>query len=203
MNKGLIFGLGLAIGGVIGAVGGYFSAIKKAQAEASEQIDGIREYYESRTVKEPMETMENDIRGEEKNERFKDSDSISEGLKTMNVPEKQNYSAYSSPIKEVKPDIVKEPQVISYETFIDGEYDKIVYDYFAGDEIFVNQDNGKICPEGIDQIGKIDIVAEAEVSEEKGTVYIRNDIRGIDLEINVDEGNYSDSYYNAGEDIYE
>jgi hypothetical protein len=191
---------GVAVGLVVGFAVGYRFNKEKIKAEAFKQseaeVEKIRELYQQKTVaaapKPPVEEIIEE-RGYEKPEVGYDR------------PLKPPVPGVVEPIVVVPPRVVEEvlpsegswdyeleiarrvfnqPYVIHQDELHEkqDEYSRVIYTYYAGDDVLVDEENGHPLPHA-DIIVGLNNLKFGHGSDDENVVFVRNDKLEQDMEI--------------------
>ncbi len=179
MNNSFKFGVCFLLGAGTGFAAGWLYFKKKYEQKADEEIEEMRNYFKSKEVRKPTETIINEtvvkeepiIRGWTKPSEEQDE-----------IPE---YGNMFNNIESHRP-----PYVISPEEFYEEEnYEKITLTYFGLDHILADDENCMV--EDIESAVGTDW--ENRIGEYvQSAVYVRNDKRQCDYEILYVEARYLD-----------
>ena len=178
LNKLLIFAAGAGIGSVV-----TLRLVKSKYEEiAKSEIDSIREMYKERMNGEPDEKD-----GTSNTEK---TDNMTEYKSLLN---REGYTSYSAKTKEdekEEEEDVDKPYVISPEDFDSLGYEIISLTYYA-DKILADE-RGNIIEDMESMIGEDSLTHFGEYEED--SVFVRDDVKGVDYEILLDTDKYGDVY---------
>lgn len=194
MYNGLKYALIFSVGAVVGGLATWKIAKAKYEQIAQEEIESVKKVYSA-----PRITVE-EVAHEEPD------DSIKEFMDTMN--RKPDLASYVEKVREegyVKyNDVshvdsihvtnkevtdVRKPYVIPPEEFGEEDgYGKLSFTYYA-DEVLTNEAN-EIVDDVDDIVGSDSLTHFGEYEED--SVFVRNDALKVDIEILLDERNYTD-----------
>ena len=178
-------------GATVGAGIGYIIIHEKERKRADEEIRDVREYYHNRTEKkhEELARKAEDIKAEGKMIR-----EAQKKLERMNTPyttfsdEGMSAEEFRATLQSPKDD----PQVydISAEDFINGAitYDKVSLRLFEGDGVVVDENDEPVIADdliGVDNLNRL-------IDGEEDGLYLRDEDKEVDYEIDKVEGSYSE-----------
>ncbi len=182
MNNKLAFVLGLAIGGVVGAVASWHIAKDKYKKIADEEIASVKEAFsQARTEKTEEPTEEK-----------------TEVKIPVELPEEyiQLTKKYTNG-EELTMSKDQRPYIIDPEEFGDHEnYETETLVYYA--DGVLAKFSGEVVEDVGNTIGSDSLNHFGENENDPDTVYVRNDILQYDYEIMKDIGKFSDTLHAEG-----
>ena len=189
LSKIFIFVTGAAVGSAVT----YKILEKKFKVMLREEVDAVKEYYKGKS--EPVENeVDEDQDDDSKYIEVEDEDMLKDDKETYSrIAHDEGYVNYAGvPVsrdKEVVGMDVRRPYVIPPETFGDiDDYDRITLFYFADG---VLTDDVDIPIEDVDGlVGRESLTHFGEYEDD--SVFVRNDVRHTDIEILLDQRNFSD-----------
>lgn len=93
-------------------------------------------------------------------------------------------------VLEPQPDILPGPYVISEEDYAsDWRFEKITITYYSGDQTLADEDETII--DDVDRVVSDEAIKQL-VDEDLGAIYVRNEKLGIDYEVTLNYGDYSE-----------
>ncbi|MBP5594218.1 MAG: hypothetical protein J6Y02_02460 [Pseudobutyrivibrio sp.] len=199
MNKGLIFGLGTALGGGLGTLGTMIVLKRKLNREKEQEIEELRAYYKKKmreldaksAEKKPV-SKKNEENVEEKEEKSKENLTQKVGLAERNTAdlgrqkvhnEHVDYTKYSKIAEnytgEEAKNLFQYPHEITEDEFDnEGGYKKVILTYYECDDIIadVNDQQSEYTVEDFGYENMNDFGFE-------GIKYLRNDKKEEDYKI--------------------
>ena len=182
------------VSAAVGAVGGYFLARRKLEAEYAEiartEIEEARVFYK----KDEDSTPEGALAKRRPGSNLSDMDRQVAEEGREDGPATGVLNRVLTGLKYGAPTVggPKQPYVIAQDIFMNGEvgYPNITLTYFAGDEILVDEADEPI--EDVEMtVGSINLTYFGRDSGDERVVYVRNDRLQIDYEVCLDDGKYS------------
>lgn len=213
MTKLLYFGLGLLIGGGIGATTAHFLTKKKVIEEAESEIEDMRQYY----LEKAETLLKNNQKEESSLEEKRASNSKSKFSSEENKPSLEDIAREKGYMK----DIIRERGYVDYakaasnespeEETGEGEnlahpdpdiweitdeqyvteclnYEKREFRYYIEDNTLCNEEDEVLEP----KYTVTDIAIKNLLKDDVELVYVRNDMLKIDYEIQKMFGSYSE-----------
>lgn len=198
MNKALYFLLGAVVGGA-----GSYIYFKNRADKLEKAYNESREYLELKAGQKDEEEkapVEIPIQVEEVKEvkettttglLFDDPDAEDEGVsydKAFKHDEAQVPKINVAPQPVKKGGRKKTFQIISVNEFLTNpQPDQKNLTYFSDGDTFMDTDTGEMLPEGIDWVGRECLNHFGDDPDEPGVVYVRNNRRGCDYEVVLNE----------------
>ena len=191
MNKGAIGALAFVGGAIAGAGAAYVLLVKPEKERHEEEIKDIVEYYHGNTEKrlDDIKKRQEDLKAE--GEMIRDAQ---DKLKKLATPydtfsdEGMTAEEFRASLESPKED----PQVydISADDFINGNitYEKVSLRLFEADGVVVDENDEPVIADDLIGIANLNRLVDGE---EEG-LYLRDDDKLIDYEIDRVEGAYSD-----------
>lgn len=208
---------GLAVGGGLGYLITRHFLKTKYEAYAEQEIAAMREHYQLKLVTETAEAKKPKPAPTEEELNAAYSDSIIAQRIDPEVREKlrnfTDYTKYSQadnaddkketevkftkdprPVPSFIPEDVgiNTPYAISVEMYManDEGYDQITLNYYSVDDVLTD-DNDMRIDDVEETVGKANLAKFGEDSGDPYTVYVRNDQRGADYEITMNERSFA------------
>lgn len=189
-----IAGVGTGVGGT------YVFFKKKSEKFVDEEVKKIKESYDEALQKERIENAVIHVETEEEkpkkpaNRKKKVSElreeTPEEAAAVDQIIEENNYDYSAISKKKAKTSSKKKkaqvdgPHIITMDEYIeDRAHDKVVLTYLEQEDMFLD-DNGEPVTDIDDMVGNE--CKDIDYSEDKETVYVRNDSIGTDYEIVID-----------------
>lgn len=203
IKNGLIF----LSGGLLGAAAGVYGTAKYYFSKAEKEIEDMRRYYDKKV--DDLEEIRDQINLTADLEEKKEPKVEVEDLEQEEMEEyselinRLQYNKISTkPKTKVKHDTntVSEPQIISYDEYSeDMNYEKVIVSYFEEDGTLMLEDES-LFEDGINVLGPTNLehFGMMEDDPEPDTIYIRNEVLGIDYEVVREEGSYENFLANNG-----
>ena len=190
MNTRLSNTLAFTVGVAAGASVTYILIKKYFKKIADDEIDTMREYFQTKRAEgvDAIEEEPDDAEIKEaRDEHQEDKPNIREYASLI---KKENYTNYSDTATDKKKEVddVEKPYVITPEEFGELDYSTISLTYYSDDVLTYESDE---LVEDVDDIVGADF-AEHFGEYEDDSVFIRNDRMKTDFEILADKRNYSD-----------
>lgn len=205
MEKVIIF----AFGAVVGGTAAYLYAKNKYQAEKEEEIESMREFFES-----DRERKRDDVKEEDNRPRYRMTEDLNRAKANYRQLTKDYFESPDPEEQFVrdwlnKPGIIDEPPsegnieppyVITGDSFANEKrnFDKVTLMYYEGNGVLTDQTES--VTEDIDELIGRDSLNHFGESEE-GALFVRNEQRGVDYEVLLVKETYKPPYP-VEDDIY-
>lgn len=187
-------------GVVVGGTSGYFVTKKalemKFEADMSEQIQEVKDYYKLLRKEAPFDTPEatQAVNYKELIESYQNG--------TIEVESEESQVSYAEVVEPEGP--VRNPElpyVISVEEFMEerDEFEKNTVTYFDGDDVLCDEREA-VIPDVENTVGTDSLTKFGVDSNDSKVVYVRNEKLAIDYEIILDDRSYSDVVLGFKED---
>ena len=183
--------LSFAAGVAVGAVATYFVVKDRIMQQAQEEIDSVKEVFKKHHLV-PIDKEE-----QEKKELARENREKPDIMTYSNILKKEGYVDYSQSAEREEEKETKKvnkfgkdiPYVIAPEDFGENEdYEKVSYTYYS--DGVVTDEREEIVKDVGETIGED--FADHFGDYEDDSVYIRNDVIGIDYEILYDDRTYEE-----------
>ncbi len=195
MNKGAII---FFLGALTGAAAGVLFTKKHYEKVAEDAMQEYADHYFAK--EEEVNKVLKQLNGEEVEDAKKEKVKKKKE-KQLNYDdyEMQAYDPYKTNYNKVKKDVkpkqkaIRSPFIISSDEYDNAipDYDKVSLVYFAGSQIFMEQDSGDIYENGDVQLDmENNIIGNNEFSSTGDIIFIRNEDAEIDFSIIFDDRDY-------------
>lgn len=189
-NEGII---GFVIGASIGSIVTYFVVRNKAQQQANDSVEVLRQHYLDKLKKEaterpveaprkPSESSEND---EPTTEKGKYEDTLREAgyrYSDLSKPTQDKDDKPGSGPKNKENSMIHEISVDEFDAD-DDEYDKITITWYVCQHILADDEEHRMSTE---HVGGDDMLKDFD---QTNTKYVRNEALKVDYEIVIDDVN--------------
>lgn len=197
LSKIILFTAGAAIGSAV-----TWKIVKtKYEKLAREEVEAVREYYNTRPEKKKDESC-----GDDEEENTEHDSEPSHKKKTTAVNHKERLQelermrdvvssmgyASQSDINDCRgEDDMLQPYIITPEEYEESEYKQVSLTYYEGNDVLEEDFGGVISEDDIDRLVGADFASHfGENKYDKDTVFVRNDALKTDYEICRDYGSY-------------
>ena len=190
-NEGII---GFIVGAGIGSIVTYFVVKNKAQQQANDSVEALRQHYLDKLKKEaverpveaprkPSESSEDD---EPTTEKGVYEDTLREAgyrYSDLSKPASDKDDRPGSGPKNKENSMIHEISVDEFDDDSDKEYDKITITWYACQHILADDDEHRMSTE---HVGGDDMLKDFD---QTNTKYVRNEALKVDYEIVIDDVN--------------
>ena len=187
---------GLAVGAVVGFYVGYrynkeqlkLQAFKQSEAEVAK----IREHYQQKTVAATPKPSVEEIVEERGYDRPLKAPVPGVVEPTPLVEPKEEKVVWNYE-KEIEGRVKGEPYVIHQDEFVHDEngYNHVVYTYYAGDDVMVDEENGHPLPHADIVVG-LNNLQFGHGTDDDDVVFVRNERLEIEMEICRTQDSYEE-----------